>query len=105
MFDRAVRFCFVFVTSSVVVVVLLLFSSHLPSGSLLTKCYCAGDHIASVGIVLTSGLDFSVHHARTRTVHCNRPGSVQPYLLFHSLLPLHLKRETTANRSMCLNYI
>ena len=87
------------------VVVALLLTNHLPSGSLLTKCYSAGNHIASVGIILTSGLDFSVHHARTRTVCCNRPVSVQPHLLFHSLLPLHLKHETTANRSMCLNYI
>jgi len=91
--------------ASSVVVIVLLFTSHLPSGSLLTKCYCAGNHIASVGIILTSGLDFSVHHARTRTVRCNRLGSVQPHLLFHSLLPLHLKHETAANRSMCLNYI
>ena len=70
-----ILFCLDFVACSVVVVALLL-TNHLPSGSLLTKCYSAGNHIASVGIILTSGLDFSVHHARTRTVCCNRPVSV-----------------------------
>jgi hypothetical protein len=53
-------------------------------------------------------MDFSVHHARTRTILGNRPGSVHPHpgtcILFQSLLPLHLikERETTSNRNICL---